>query len=758
MKRIQIYFILGLVFSILFIPCFSFAQGDNNIGDNGKIILVVMDRVSWNEIYKANTPNLDSLMDIGAIGLMTTNTGGSLSQNNAYLTIGTGARVTGVSGSQQAFSYGHRYRGVKIEDLMFQITGHKMSEDAIGNPSIAKLHRANANRPYKVNIGALGTGLREAGIKLAVVGNCDNYKRLEGDGGGKNFLVSMLMDDRGIVPLGDISHSLIIEDGDWPMGIRTDYEKMLEVFKKLKDKAQLVAIQLGDTSRAEDFRHQSMDSRIEYHKIRALEEGDKFIGNLLEHIDLSKDYMMILSPVPPAEEIGNNNRLSPIIIAGKGVQKGLLTSGSTHREGVVTNLDIGASILSFFDLRPLPGQGGAPIYSIPRDKGIEGIIRFNEKLTNIYNQRPFLLRSYVYILILILVLAAFCLLFKRKYLKLIKPMPIFIMVVPLVYLILPLLQQPQLYGTALIALAMSVLITTILCRVFASSLDRIMVISALTTLILVIDQWLGMKLIQSSPLGYDVIAGARFYGIGNEYMGVLVGAICCAGGAVIEKFSNADSNMDKITKIIVLIIGLLTIYTMASPNLGANVGGTVAIFTAISTTVLMIQGKKIRVRDLVAIGAMIAVILAGIFYLDSQQVVDSQSHMGQTVTAIRENGIAELFNIFYRKISMNIRLMATTMWTRVFLTSLGVIVLLLYRPVGIFRDAYKKHETLLKGLTGAALGAIAALIFNDSGIVAAATATIFIAPPFVLLIMDEVEGKVKNGVWKDGIHFKAKSS
>ena len=86
---------------------------------------------------------------------------------------------------------------------------------------------------------------------------------------------------------------------------------------------------------------------------------------------------------------------------------------------------------------------------------------------------------------------------------------------------------------------------------------------------------------------------------------------------------------------------------------------------------------------------MIAVILAGIFYLDSQQVVDSQSHMGQTVTAIRENGIAELFNIFYRKISMNIRLMATTMWTRVFLTSLGVIVLLLYRPVGIFRDAYK---------------------------------------------------------------------
>ena len=94
------------------------------------------------------------------------------------------------------------------------------------------------------------------------------------------------------------------------------------------------------------------------------------------------------------------------------------------------------------------------------------------------------------------------------------------------------------------------------------------------------------------------------------------------------------------------------------------------------------------------------------------------------------------------------------MWTRVFLTSLGVTVLLLYRPVGIFRDVYKKHQIIIKGLTGAAIGAIAAFIFNDSGIVAAATATIFIAPPFVLLIMDEIEKKVRDGVWQDGIHLK----
>ena len=46
------------------------------------------------------------------------------------------------------------------------------------------------------------------------------------------------------------------------------------------------------------------------------------------------------------------------------------------------------------------------------------------------------------------------------------------------------------------------------------------------------------------------------------------------------------------------------------------------------------------------------------------------------------------------------------------------------------------------------------LLFNDSGIVSAATAMVFVAPTFVLLIVDEVQGKVKNGVWHDGIRFK----
>lgn len=751
MKKLQIYFALGALFFSFIFPSFAFAQSSDRDGSNGKVIIMVVDRISWKDIRDADTPNLDRLMEKGSIGLMTTNTGGSLSQTNSYLTLGSGARVLGISGSQTAYSYGYKYRGEEIQNLMYQITGSRMTPGAIANPAIAKLHRSNANRPYRVNVGGLGTALREGGFQTAVLGNCDNYRRNEEDGGGKNYLVSMMMDDKGMVPLGDIDQSILMEDNRWPMGIRTDYDEMLVLLEQLWNKADVIAIQTGDTSRAEDFRHQIMDSRIDIHRRRALEEADKFIGKLMEDFYREGDYMMAITPVASAEEMGQNNRLTPISVLAPEMGGGWLSSGSTHREGVVTNLDVGTSILNYLEADRLPGQGGAPMISTENSRGIDELIVFNDKLVTIYNQRSFLIRSYVYALIAILVLGAISLLFKRKWIKFIKPLIIFVMIGPLLYLILPLFQKQEQYRTAIIGGSMAILFTSIICHIFRSTRSRVMAISGLTLGILIVDQWLGMRLIQASPLGYDVIGAARFYGMGNEYMGVAVGAMCTLGGAIIESSNERKRN----AKGLVALMGLIVLYTMVSPNLGANVGGAIAIFGAIVVTGYMIQGKGIKVSSALVLMATIVMILAGIFFLDSLRGIDYQSHMGQTATTIRENGLRELLMIFNRKISMNIRLFKSTIWTRVFLTSLAIIVILLYRPVGVFRDVKKKHGILIKGLIGGTIGSIIALIFNDSGIVAAATATIFIAPPFVLLIMDEVQTKVMNGEWEDGIRFKA---
>ena len=222
--------------------------------------------------------------------------------------------------------------------------------------------------------------------------------------------------------------------------------------------------------------------------------------------------------------------------------------------------------------------------------------------------------------------------------------------------------------TALVALSLSIIITALLCRWIRSTMNRILIISLLTLGTLILDQWLGMNLIKESPLGYDVIAGARFYGMGNEYMGVLVGASCTAIAAIFQKFSSQK----KPVMITALIMGTLTLFTIASPKLGANVGGTMAVFIALSSLALIIRNKKIRFHSIASIIVIMVISLTAIFFVDSLRVVDSQSHIGQTANTVKENGLGELLGIFHRKISMNIGI--RTPYGQGYITSLGVMV------------------------------------------------------------------------------------
>jgi hypothetical protein len=86
-------------------------------------------------------------------------------------------------------------------------------------------------------------------------------------------------------------------------------------------------------------------------------------------------------------------------------------------------------------------------------------------------------------------------------------------------------------------------------------------------------------------LGYDPIIGARFYGIGNEYMGVLVGASIITISIFFEKFGFKN--------IILLPFALAVVFIMGNPMMGANVGGTITISAAFLFLILKSNGIKI---------------------------------------------------------------------------------------------------------------------------------------------------------------------
>ena len=62
----------------------------------------------------------------------------------------------------------------------------------------------------------------------------------------------------------------------------------------------------------------------------------------------------------------------------------------------------------------------------------------------------------------------------------------------------------------------------------------LIVVSGLTTIVLVVDQWLGAPLSFAGTFGYSPLYGARYYGIGNEMAGLLLGSAMVACALVLD--------------------------------------------------------------------------------------------------------------------------------------------------------------------------------------------------------------------------------
>ncbi len=704
-------------------------DADRSPRAGGKAVVVFLDRVGLSDLNQANTPHIDHLIQNGGIGLMTTNTGGNRSQRDTYITMGAGTRIIGSAKSSLAFDAGEDYQGVSVGSLYQQISGRNPPAEAVVDLGYAQSVRNNSKKPYTVTIGALGTALRDAGYHAAAVGNCDTPNEYH------RYLAPFLMDDQGIIPGGSVDRSFLVEDNKRPFGIRTDYQLLYDKVQKIWGDSDVIAIQLGDTSRAEDFRQEATDAMNEQYKKTAIEESDAFIGRLADRLDLSRDLVLLVTPLGPARDLAENNRLTPVVAAGPGLSAGLLSSASTRRSGVITNLDVGATVLDYFNIPRQPGQLGSGIFTTYPPKGPADLEAFNTRLTEIYNQRGFLLRSYVVVLVILLILSLLVVLFARRFLPYVKVCLVFLMVIPVSYLLLTLFHQSTAAGSFLLSWLLAAGITALFFLKKQNTLNRIAVLCFAMAGLLLGDQLTGAHLIQGSPLGYDVISGARFYGIGNEYMGILIGSVCSGAGVFCEI---RDKKGGRPMRWVVPALFALTLFILADPGLGAKVGGIITATTAFACFFLLMRKGRIRLRHFIPIALLVVALLTGIFMFDSMRTADSQTHMGLTVRLIRQNGLTELLYIMKRKIQMNVKLIRYTIWTRVFLLSLLAMTVLIFRPVGIFRDMTKKYPKAIKGFAAAILGCITALLVNDSGIVAAGTGMIYTALPVLLLVMDQL--------------------
>src|SRR5690606_1943437 len=129
-------------------------------------------------------------------------------------------------------------------------------------------------------------------------------------------------------------------------------------------------------------------------------------------------------------------------------------------------------------------------------------------------------------------------------------------------------------------------------------------LSLATAAALVADVTQGAPLIKSSLLGYDPITGARFYGIGNEYMGVLIGTTLVGATGLLDRFPRRSWLRWAILGLFALVAAVL-----AAPSLGVNVGGTIAASSGFAATALLLWRGRLTWRAVALAGVVAALVL-----------------------------------------------------------------------------------------------------------------------------------------------------
>ena len=713
-----------------------------------RVTLVIVNRLSLEDLRAQTGGSLERLAHIGGIGLMNTRTGGGLTPENAYTTIGGGFRVVGAAGAKLALPAREEYHDQKAGDIYRRRTGWEAVSDSIVVLDIESIKANNLASVGTEQVGVIGEALRQAGKGVALIGDADSdeYQR---------WAALIAMDGRGQVPVGKVGAGMNHLDPLFPTGRRSNLEALWHAYLGVRPIAQFVVVDLGDMDRVEAERKQLRVSQYQYYRREALGGIEWFLDQLLEEVDLDREWVMVASPIPTGEDIAGGRLLTPMMIAGPGIMPGFLISRTTRRCGVVTNYDIAPSVLSWLGLRwpkGLPGavitstmqpavigferkgssDGGETDITLARSNQLELEFDYLQELLTrsaaTYKQRPPLLRAFVSLEIVIYLTAfGFLIAFPslpRKWTAFISFALLLVASMPLALLILPVLRPATVLFAFFYTLAIALLFTGTTWYLAPSMESKYAVVCGLTAVSLVLDICLGSPLIKFSPLGYDVMLGARFYGIGNEYMGILIGSSLLTALVVREYWPRVTA--------IVLLWFLAVIVLLASPNLGANAGGTITALTAFPLAYGLWSHVGRKTTMLVVV-----VIIIGVLWINLVPLAGTGSHVTRALRVVTQGDWSEIGRILQRKLSMNLKLMRYSIWSKGLLVALGVMAILVYRPTPAVQIAMGEHPPVRGIVFSTITASLVALIFNDSGVVAGGTTSVYAAGLVLSLILEQ---------------------
>jgi len=235
----------------------------------------------------------------------------------------------------------------------------------------------------------------------------------------------------------------------------------------------------------------------------------------------------------------------------------------------------------------------------------------------------------------------------------------------------------------------------------------------------------GSPLMRLSALEMGIMMGSRFYGIGNEYMGALVGMTVIGLGAMVQVAPSRGRLAAMIGAFVALVIGLAC--------WGANWGGSFTAAVGL-LALWLLSVPRVKARHVAAALALLAGSVVVPAALDLLNAPPNRSHIGASAAALLSGSTAGLGDTITRKAAIVLKVIRVAPWSGLAaLIAAGVFWLQLRRGAPA-RRALEGHCFLTAGIAAALIAGVVAMLINDSGpaagmgaILAALGAVVFLA-------------------------------
>jgi len=171
--------------------------------------------------------------------------------------------------------------------------------------------------------------------------------------------------------------------------------------------------------------------------------------------------------------------------------------------------------------------------------------------------------------------------------------------------------------------------------------------------LLTIDALRGAPLVLNSALGYSPTVAGRFAGFGNPAYAAYSAAALLAACLLAHRLGGRRGFV-----VAAALLGLALVIDVA-PMWGSDVGGILSMVPAYAVTLVLLAGRRIRIRTVVVIGVSIAVVGAIAAAIDLSRPREDRTHLGRYLTRIQDRGLGEGWSVIQRKLDANLASLGT---------------------------------------------------------------------------------------------------